>query len=195
MTSTVQAPPVSASGLAGRRGLTLAAAACALSGGVLLLAAGRVWLRYDIPQSGVADRPATATGHVVASSSPTLGLVILAGVLVLPATRGIVRRLAGVMIALAGLGVTYLAALTIVLTTNQVPGPNASDYLNGRVTAWAWIAGVGGLVGVTGGLLTTIASRAWPSMGRRYEQGGSPSRDTSEVSMWDRLDDGDDPTA
>jgi hypothetical protein len=31
-------------------------------------------------------------------------------------------------------------------------------------------------------------------MGRRYEQGGSPSRDSSEASMWDRLDVGDDPT-
>jgi hypothetical protein len=178
----------------GRRGLTVAAAGCAVSGGLVLLAVGRMWLRYDVPEPGLAVRAASATGHVVADPASTFALVVLAGILVLPATRGLLRRLAGVVIALAGLGIGYVAVLTIVLTKAALPGPDTSDYLDGRVTVWPWIAAAAALVAIAAGLLTAVASRDWPAMGRRYEQGGSPSRDSSEASMWDRLDVGDDPT-
>jgi hypothetical protein len=178
----------------GRRGLTVAAAGCALSGGLVLLAVGRMWLRYNMPAQGLAVRPASATGHVVADPASTFALVVLAGVLVLPATRGLLRRVAGVIIALAGIDVVYLAVVTIVRTKDALPGPDASAYLDGRVTGWPWIAAAGGLLAIAAGLLTAVASRDWPAMGRRYEQSGSPSRDSSEASMWDRLDVGDDPT-
>jgi hypothetical protein len=181
-------------GVRGRRGLTIAAAGCALSGGTVLLAVGRLWLRYNVPEQGLASRAATATGHVVAETASTLALVVLAGVLVLPATRGILRRLAGVIVALAGLGIAYISVLAIALTTSQLPGPEASDYLDGRVTPWPWVACAGGVVAIAAGLLTAVASRDWPAMGRRYEQSGSRSQDSSEASMWDRLDVGDDPT-
>jgi hypothetical protein len=177
----------------GRRGLTVAAAGCAVGGGLVLLAVGRVWLRYDVPEQGLAVRAATATGHVVAAAASTLALVVLAGVLVLPATRGFVRRIAGVILALAGLGIGYVAVVTIASTTDRLPGP-AAAHEAGQLTAWPWIAAVGGVIAIAAGLLTAVASRDWPAMGRRYEQSGSPSRDASEASMWDRLDVGDDPT-
>ena len=105
----------------GRRGLGIAVTGCVLSGAVALFAVGRIWLHYTVPRSGLADLPSRATGHAVAGAAATLALVVLAGVVVLPATRGLGRRIAGAVIALAGLGMGYLAVLTIARTTDQLP--------------------------------------------------------------------------
>src|SRR5450755_955647 len=107
----------------GRRGLGIAVTGCVLSGAVALFAVGRIWLHYTVPRSGLADLPSRATGHAVAGAAATLALVVLAGVVVLPATRGLGRRIAGAVIALAGLGMGYLAVLTIARTTDQLDVP------------------------------------------------------------------------
>lgn len=180
----------------GRRGLGIAVTGCVLSGAVALFAVGRVWLHYRVPRSGLADLPSTATGHAVAGAAATLALVVLAGVVVLPATRGLGRRIAGAVIALAGLGMGYLAVLTIARTTDQLDVPAASTYTDGRATAWPWITLVAGAVAIATGVFAAVASGRWPAMGRRYESTGSARRGpVTETSMWDRLDDGDDPTA
>ncbi len=169
---------------------------CVLSGAVALFAVGRVWLHYHVPRSGLADLPSTATGHAVAGAAATLALVVLAGVVVLPATRGLGRRIAGAVIALAGLGIGYLAVLTIAVTTDQLDVPAASTYTDGRATAWPWITLLAGVVAFGTGVFATVASGGWPAMGRRYESTGSAQRGpVTETSMWDRLDEGDDPTA
>ena len=180
----------------GRRGLGIAVTGCALSGAVALFAVGRIWLHYTVPRSGLADLPSRATGHAVAGAAATLALVVLAGVVVLPATRGLGRRIAGAVIALAGLGMGYLAVLTIARTTDQLDVPAASTYTGGRATAWPWITLVAGVVAIATGVFATVASRGWPAMGRRYESTGFAKRGpVTETSMWDRLDDGDDPTS
>jgi len=180
----------------GRRGLGIAVTGCVLSGAVALFAVGRVWLRYTMPRTGLADLRASATGHATAGAAGTLALVVLAGVVVLPATRGLGRRLAGALIALAGLGIGYLAVLTIAFTTDRLDVPEASTYTDGRATAWPWIALVAGVVAVATGVFAAVASRGWPAMGRRYESAGSAKRGpATETSIWDRLDEGDDPTA
>jgi uncharacterized membrane protein (TIGR02234 family) len=183
---------VAAVGLRGRRGLTLAAVGCAVSGGTVLLAVGRVWVRYTMSRQSLAPRAATATGHGVAAAAGTLALVVLAGVLVLPATRGWGRRAAGMLIASCGLGIAYVAAVTISSPADQVSGATGSL----AVTAWAWVTVAAGGVAVAAGLLTVVSSRAWPAMGRRYESGAATRRrPITDASMWDRLDEGDDPTA
>jgi uncharacterized membrane protein (TIGR02234 family) len=187
--STASTPP-------GRRGLGIAVAGCVLGGAVALFAVGRVWLHYDVPRDGLADLRATATGHAAAGVAATLALVVLAGVVVLPATRGLGRRIAGAVIALAGLGISYLAVLTIAVTTAQLAVPAGSTYTHGRATAWPWIAAIAGVVAIATGVFATVASGRWPAMGRRYESAGSAKRGpVTETSLWDRLDEGDDPTA
>jgi Tryptophan-associated transmembrane protein (Trp_oprn_chp) len=180
-----------------RRGLTAAAAGCVLSGSVVLLAVGRVWMRYTVDQPPLSSRPASATGHTVAAAAATLALVILAGVVVFPATRGIGRRVAGVAVALAGLGVGYAAFLTIVFTTDQVPGVGSGRLLDERTTLWPWVALVAGVLGAGCGFLAVVSSSRWPSMGRRYESASATAKTgpLTDVGMWDRLDEGDDPTA
>jgi len=196
VSSTTESVPAPTTTQPGRRGLGVAVTGCVLSGAVALFAVGRAWLHYTVPRNGLADLRATATGHAAAGAAATLALVILAGVVVLPATRGLGRRIAGVVVALAGLGVSYLAVLTVARTTDQLDVPEASTYTDGRATAWPWIALVAGGVAIATGVFAAVASGGWPAMGRRYESAGSAKRGpATETSMWDRLDEGDDPTA
>jgi hypothetical protein len=193
---TESVPASAATTQPGRRGLGIAVTGCVLSGAVALFAVGRVWLHYTVPRDGLADLRATATGHATAGAAGTLALVVLAGVVVLPATRGFGRRLAGAAIALAGLGIGYLAVLTIAFTTDQLDVAEASTYTDGRATAWPWIALVAGVIAIAIGAFAVVASGRWPAMGRRYESAGSAKRGpATETSIWDRLDEGDDPTA
>ena len=143
-----------------------------------------------------------SSNAIVAQPAATLALVVLAGVVVFPATRGIGRRVAGVVIALAGVGIVYSAVATIAFTTDQLDLPDAGTYTDGRATAWPWIALVAGVVAIATGLFAAAASGGWPSMGRRYESrpaaGSTPAgplTDLTELAIWDRLDEGDDPTA
>jgi uncharacterized membrane protein (TIGR02234 family) len=196
VSSTTESAPASTTTQPGRRGLGIAVTGCVLSGAVALFAVGRVWLHYTVPRNGLTDLRATATGHATAGAAGTLALVVLAGVVVLPATRGLGRRVAGVVIALSGLGIGYLAVLTIAFTSDQLDAPDASAYTDGRATAWPWIALVAGAVAVATGVFAALASGGWPAMGRRYESAGSAKRGpATETSIWDRLDEGDDPTA
>jgi uncharacterized membrane protein (TIGR02234 family) len=196
VSSTTESVPASATTQPGRRGLGIAVTGCVLGGAVALFAVGRVWLHYTVPRNGLADLRATATGHATAGAAGTLALVVLAGVVVLPATRGLGRRVAGVLIALAGLGIGYVAVLTIASTTDQLDAPDASTYTDGRATAWPWIALVAGVVAIATGVFAALASGGWPAMGRRYEPAGAAKqRPATETSIWDRLDEGDDPTA
>ncbi|HEY3926383.1 MAG TPA: Trp biosynthesis-associated membrane protein [Acidothermaceae bacterium] len=189
-------PATAATTQPGRRALGIAVTGCVLSGAVALFAVGRVWLHYTVPRTGLADLRATATGHTTAGAAGTLALVVLAGVVVLPATRGLGRRIAGVLIALAGVGIGYLAILTIASTTDRLDGSQASTYTEGRATAWPWIALVAGAIAIATGVFAALASGGWPAMGRRYESAGSAHRGpATETSIWDRLDEGDDPTA
>jgi uncharacterized membrane protein (TIGR02234 family) len=196
VSSTTESVPASATTQPGRRSLGIAVTGCVLGGAVALFAVGRVWLHYTVPRNGLADLRATATGHATAGAAGTLALVVLAGVVVLPATRGLGRRVAGVLIALAGLGIGYVAVLTIASTTDQLDAPDASTYTDGRATAWPWIALVAGVVAIATGVFAALASGGWPAMGRRYEPAGAAKqRPATETSIWDRLDEGDDPTA
>jgi uncharacterized membrane protein (TIGR02234 family) len=68
------------------------------------------------------------------------------------------------------------------------------------VTAWAWVTVAAGVLAIAAGALTVGRSGDWPAMGRRYESGGSARRGPvteashSQATLWDRLDEGDDPT-
>jgi uncharacterized membrane protein (TIGR02234 family) len=202
-TSTTETAPASAATTRpARRGLGVAVAGCVISAAIALLAVGRVWLHYTVPRNGLADLRATATGHGVAQPASTLALVVLAGVVVFPATRGLGRRVAGVAIALAGVGIGYLAAAAIAFTTDQLDLPDSSTYTGGRATAWPWVTLVSGVVALITGVFAAAASGGWPSMGRRYESrpadGSATPTDLTgltELAIWDRLDEGDDPTA
>ena len=186
-----------------RRGLGAAVAGCAIAGGVVVFAAGRRWIRYAI-ESGQTS--AGASGHDVAAGATALGFVLLAGVVALPATRGWLRRAIGLLLAAAGAG-TIAVASRVVADPAGAAGSRpvgffatvAHPNVTVRATGWPWVDVAAGLLGAAAGVLTIARSAAWPAMGRRFEAGGArgarASQATDSAALWDRLDDGDDPTA
>ena len=203
MRSAARPQASASSALAGRRWLTVAALGCAVAAGLVLLAVGRVWLRFSIVQAPLPRLHGTATGHAVAGVATPLAYVVLAGVVALPATRKAGRRVAGLFLALAGIGIVVAAAGVIASPRSSVA--SQAGRLAGRsdvhpvgvaLSWWPWLAIAGGLVATAAGVLTLLRSADWPAMGRRYEAGArrAGSSKADETSMWDRLDRGDDPT-
>ena len=208
MTAAVPDPatpdPTAASG---RRELTAAAVGCLLASGLVLVAVGRPWVRFTVGTATGLDVRSTATGHDLAGASSALGLVVLAGVVALPATRGVSRVIIGGLMLLSGVGIVvatqasaFRPSRAVASRASQVAGLPGAKANAVAATGWPWLVLIGGLLAITVGALTMLRSRRWPAMGRRYEAGRKPvavrssEASSSETSMWDRLDEGDDPT-
>jgi uncharacterized membrane protein (TIGR02234 family) len=192
----------------GGRELAAVAGVCAVGGGMVLFAVGQTWLRLT------AVRPAPLTDVVVPLSGRSLeplvaglGIVGLAGVVGLLATRRWGRLAVAAVLTLSG-----LAILAGALTRLAAPGSaEVHDLLVGSgrsagvdpgavVTAtaypaWAVLAAVGGLLLALGGLAALVRSRRWPTMSARYETPAARAdRPRTDAAVWDALDRGDDPT-
>lgn len=190
---------------AARRELVLAVVACAVAGAVVLFAAGRRWVHYVVVGGGrVTGGP---TGHDVAAGTSALGLVLLAAVVALPATRRWLRRVVALVVLAAGAGAIALAADVLADPKAAATGSRyAGVYslspdptLRLRATGWPWVDVCAGVLALAAGGFALLRSGGWPAMGRRYESVGrsaqSPSGSSADTSsMWDRLDKGDDPT-
>lgn len=174
---------------------------CAVSAAIVLFAAGRAWVSFSVVDPSLPQLHETASGHDVAGAVTPLAFVVLAGVVAYPATRRVGRRIAGALVALAGIGVLIEASLVLTSPGSAVTAQAAR--LAGRsgvhpsgvsVSGWPWAVVVAGLIAVAAGVLAVFAGREWPTMGRRYESGGRPPKTAAPASMWDRIDEGDDPT-
>ena len=137
-----------------------------------------------------------------------LGVVGLAGVVGLLATRRWGRLVVAAVVTLSGLLVAFSA-----LTRLGAPGPDAIQDLldesgragglaaDGAVTAvahpaWPLLAAAGGVLLALGGLVTLVRSRRWPTMSARYETPAARAdRPRTDAAVWDALSRGDDPTA
>ena len=188
--------------LTGRRGLVIAVSGCVLAAALGLVAAGRGWVSFTVAEPPLPSLRKTASGHAVAGAVMPLALVVLAGVVVLPATRKLGRRLAGAVIALAGI-VLVVEAIDVLASPRQavaaeavkLTGNTGARAASATAAGWPWLVVVAGVLAVAVGVLTVGWSRGWPAMGRRYDASGSAGRDkAAEASMWERFDRGDDPT-
>ncbi len=191
------------------RSFISALALCVLGAGLVLLAAGQPWASATV--ADLPGRPVIRpTGGTLAPAASGLGLVALAGVLAIVATRGVGRIIVGGLLVLAGLGI-IAAPLQVggdVQAALQEPAiqaaghtsPSVSDQ---RLTAWPVLAGFGGLLVTASGALTVIRGRRWPGMSPRYERtvpdrrghAGETGSGTHDRSLWDAIGRGDDPTA
>jgi uncharacterized membrane protein (TIGR02234 family) len=177
-----------------------------MGGGLVLLAVGRPWVEL------VARRPSPLPDVTLALSGRTLeplvaglGIVGLAGVVGLLATRRWGRLIVAAIVALSGIGVavTALTRLTAPDATEarallEDAGRSAGT---AAVTAtahpgWPLLAAAGGLLLALGGAVALLRSRRWPTMSTRYETPAARSeRPRTDAAVWDALDRGDDPTA
>lgn len=179
------------------RGYGLTLLLLAVAGGAAWVAYGRVWVTVAATRGGVPVPPVEVTGRDLHPLAGTLGLVLLAGVVAVLATRGRVRQGVGVLAALAGAAIA-VPALVEPTRTDAVRVAQLADLLGGdtptsvAVTAWWLPAGAAGLLGLAAGVVVVVAGRGWPAMSARYERAGAAR--TGPVSAWDALDRGEDPT-
>lgn len=149
---------------------------------VLLCAAGAGLSIYAVTRPWQGETP----GSELAPLAWALALVQLAGGGALLATRGVLRRGLGVLIALAAAG-------SAVAAISGASGTGAA--------LWPAACTVGAVAGVAAGVLTLRRGHAWPGMSARYERRPEPAPAAGKAEKlenrdaWDALDRGDDPTA
>ena len=198
-----------AGALSGRRGLVTAVTALLVGGTAALVVAQATWVQVTARpgEPGSASVPSAARvqlavkGTDVAAAVVPLAVLAIAGAVGLVATRGWFRRVVGVLVTAAGLGLATSGlrvlsdpegAASGFLGRQSLPAGPATTY---DVTAvWPAITVVAGVLVVVAGLLAAVASAGWPAMGARYEAPTGEPRPDRPVDAWTALDRGEDPT-
>ena len=156
------------------RRLAHAAILCVAGAGLAVYGATRVWSVRVTPRPGLSDVRDAATGADAQPWLIALALIALAGTGALLATRGVVRRLLGGLIALTGLGVA-VAAVAGRLGTD--PGDAGAGG-----TVWPIACVLGGALVVLAGVGAARRGHEWPAMGSRYERHPVPSSRTGTAA-------------
>jgi uncharacterized membrane protein (TIGR02234 family) len=192
----------------GRRELAGAVGSCALGGGLVLGAAGRTWLRVSAQRrSPLADVTLSLSGRTLAPLVAGLGIVGLAGVVGLLATRRWGRAVVAALLALSGLAVVVASlrwvgapgaatARDLLEDADRAGGLAANPVITATAhPAWPLLAAAGGLLLAAGGVLALLRHRSWPTMSARYETPAARERrPRTDAAVWDALSRGDDPT-
>ena len=178
------------------------------AGGALLIAV-RHW------QTITATRPAPlgdlvvqVSGRTVDSAPTALALVALAGVVAVLATRGVVRRIVGGILFLAGAGLVWRAAVSAsavgtararTLIADEHKSVDATVLLPHVATHGEWpaLTVVCGVLVLLSGALIAWRGHRWQVMSALYERPPDAEQQKSRAAtaLWTALDRGDDPTA
>lgn len=183
-----------------------------VAAGAVALAVSRTWVTATAAPAGLPRITATVSGAEIEPLVAALGFVLLAGTAAVIASRGLGRRLVGMVLVAS-------ACLAVVLTVTSGSGdaqPAARAALSARgwsggpydtaTSVWWWVACAGSAVCVLVGLAVTWAAGVWPVMGDRYASPGAASEsavdaartndadDLTEAQLWRALDEGHDPT-
>jgi uncharacterized membrane protein (TIGR02234 family) len=152
-------------------------------------------------------------------SAPTaLALVALAGVVAVLATKGIVRRVVGALVAVAGAAIIWRSAQACAavsaarahdLVRDKHPRVSGSAVLAQQVSThlvWGLLSIAGGVLVLVAGVWIAWRGGHWGAMSARYDApvAGSarPGPDDAEraqsradAALWTALEHGEDPTA
>jgi uncharacterized membrane protein (TIGR02234 family) len=174
-----------------RREYAATLAALAASGVVALIVTGQPWA--NVTFSGVVGRQTiAASGSDLTDGVRAIGLLSLAGVLVIGATKGWLRRVIGLGIAAAGV-LAVLHLIRIRRDFTEIVAAWAEISANGvtvQSTPAIWVATVGCIAVVVAGLLTAAHGHRWPTLRANYDR--RPAKPAEDA--WDVLDRGEDPT-
>ena len=175
---------------------------CLVGAFLVLVGAGRDWVVVDVAGNGLLPpRRLGVEGAELVAGVRALGLVGLAGVVALAATRRWGRVVVGVLLAVVGVGVllsvvgTDLAAEAARSASVGEAGGTAGD---ARTTLWSPVTAFGGLLLVAAGTLVAVRGRRWAGLGRRYDAPAArpaPAAPVGDAQLWEALDRGEDPTA
>lgn len=184
------APPV------GRRTLGWVCGGSVGAAALLWGATAVTW--YVVEPSG---RPSVALdGTQVAPLLTGLSLLALAGVAGIVATGGVLRRVLGGLLAVAGgaVGVIALRGLSAP-AIGELPLPSGVDVPAGRVAVAAAgpvLALAGGVMLLLVGMVVAVRERRLPRFGARFAAPGArPVEVDPDRAAWQDLDAGRDPTA
>ncbi|MEP7054337.1 MAG: Trp biosynthesis-associated membrane protein [Actinomycetota bacterium] len=176
-----------------RREIGVAVSLCLAGAAVLLLAAGRDWVR--LPADALSATAAYAKGGS-ADLLQALALAALAGVVGIAAARGRGRIAVGIVLALLG-----FAAFGISVRAGVDPSAPARSggvqvaRAAATSTGWPWVAAVAGLLLAAAGTIVAARGREWSAMSQRYAGAAASSTpDITDAGLWDALSRGDDPT-
>ncbi|GAB2906132.1 Trp biosynthesis-associated membrane protein [Nonomuraea fastidiosa] len=186
-----------------KRELSIWVVATALGCLLVLLAAGREWVR--VLQDGAAGVTTGPTGGDLSPALTPVALAGLAGVVAVLATRGTGRRVVGAVLALCGAGVA-------AATWAAIDGGNVTGWLSERnvlhgasgvpweaAPLWPAVAAAGALLMLAGGITAIVRGGRWAGMSARYDRAKGPDGEakaqvSDDRALWDALDRGDDPT-
>ena len=205
-----------------------------LSGaGLVLLAASRTWLSYQLPEA--APLPSSTerlTGALLVPGARPLALVGLAGIAALFATRRTGRVLVGALVLAAGTAVVVLDVRLLLDRAGTVSRVQAARQVSVAPVGspglgpWPWVCLLAGLLLVASGALVAVRGRTWSALSSSYEVPVAPAgarqagvrklesrpvdsrpvasrpvasrppaaTASTDRSLWDALDRGEDPT-
>jgi uncharacterized membrane protein (TIGR02234 family) len=176
--------------------------------GVALLVSLRDWQTVTTARAGRAPDVLELGGRTVDAASTAIALVALAGVVAVLATRGVLRRVVGGLIALAGAGLVWRAVLALSPVSAAraralVASHHKTVSTSGTVpsvavhSVWPVLSlGCGVLVLASGALIAWRGHR-WQVMSARYEatpEAASDDQAKAAATLWRALDEGNDPT-
>lgn len=160
-----------------------------------------------------------AIGRTIDAAPTALGLVGLAGVVAVLATRGLPRRIVGVLVLLAGAAtvwrsITALPAVSAARAASIVrdkhPLVANTAVVARHITThpqWGALSIAGGIAMIIAGALLATRGAGWGAMSARYEapvgdRSTAPSdedddraRARAQATLWTALERGHDPTA
>ncbi|MFZ1670094.1 MAG: Trp biosynthesis-associated membrane protein [Candidatus Nanopelagicales bacterium] len=163
-----------------------------LSAGISVWALQRTWVTASVTEPGLPVDSETATGSSLYPASLAGAWLALACVVAIVAARGRWRSVVGVVVVLAAVA-TMVSAVAFPLTADvEFASASLSSRPNLQVTTGNWwiLTGICALVIFACGLAVLRWSGQWRSLSAR--QAGTT---TVELSDWEKLDRGVDPTA
>ena len=189
-----------------RRLFALALVLDLIGAGAAVLITSRTWqsITVDRPRP-LADVTVDITGRDLDAGLLAAALVALVGVVAILATKGIARRVVGLLVALAGGLLAWRAmanvdatgtvrAIQLVTAHRSSVGISSSSTVHVTVnTVWPVLTVLAAALVVVAGVLVVIYGGRWSSMSNRYEAPGAQPAG-GEEAMWTALDRGDDPT-
>ena len=164
-----------------------AIAGCFISGLLLFVAEGRPWrvIRYA---------PGHSHGITGPGSLSAWGLVALAGVVAIVATRGRWRLPVGLALAASGSAAAAGAwtARDKPIRIGIVSPVPASGAITTHLTAWPYVATLAGVLLAVTGVFVALWGPRWPALGAKYD---APAVAPDDPDLWAAQDRGEDPTA
>ena len=159
--------------------------------GLGVWALGQVWVTSTVVLPGMPAQAETATGSQLYPAATAGAWFALACVAALVATKGRGRFVVGALIVIAAAAV-LTSVIAFPLTADvEFASSSFKSAANLTVTTAAWwiLVAAAGLVIAGCGVVTLIFGRGWRSLSSR--QGANTTR---ELSDWEKLDRGQDPT-